>query len=113
MSAPKPDPVSSIRNLGEASNASFARAGIHTAEQLRDLGPDAAYRLLIQAGTRPHFIGYYALVMGLMGRKWNDCKGKEKEDLRKRFDKIKAETEPAPLAGIEKILNEIGVRDPE
>ncbi|MDE0589363.1 TfoX/Sxy family DNA transformation protein [Halocynthiibacter sp. C4] len=109
----KSEPVSSIRNLGEASNASFARAGIHSAEQLRELGPDEAYRLLIKSGTRPHFIGYYALVMGLMGRTWNDCKGKEKDDLRKRFDKIKAETAPAPLAGIEKILNEIGVRAPD
>ncbi|MCV6824603.1 MULTISPECIES: TfoX/Sxy family protein [Halocynthiibacter] len=109
----KSEPVSSIRNLGEASNASFARAGIHSAEQLRELGPDEAYRMLIKSGTRPHFIGYYALVMGLMGRTWNDCKGKEKDDLRKRFDKIKAETAPAPLAGIEKILNEIGVRAPD
>lgn len=104
-------PVSTIRNIGPASDALFARAGIHTAEQLRELGPDAAYAKLLSAGTRPHFIGYYAMVMGLMGRKWNDCKGKEKTDLRARFDAIKdaaaKDTTAAPV-GIERILDAIG-----
>ena len=85
-----PDPVSSIRNLGPASDAVYARAGITTAEQLRDLGPDAAYRKLLQSGGKPHFIGYYAMVMGLQGRPWNDCQGDEKKALRVRFDAIKA-----------------------
>ncbi len=102
-------PVSSIRNLGPASDASFARAGITSAEALIDMGPDEAYRRLLIAGSRPHFIGYYAMVMGLQGRPWNDCKGKEKEALRLRFDAIKAKAGPNPLAGIEKILDEIGV----
>ncbi|MEP2784471.1 MAG: TfoX/Sxy family DNA transformation protein [Pseudoruegeria sp.] len=102
-------PVSSIRNLGPASDASFARAGIQSAEELIEMGPDEAYKRLLVAGNRPHFIGYYAMVMGLQGRPWNDCKGKEKEALRVRFDQIKCDAGPNPLAGIEKILNEIGV----
>ncbi|MDM7930945.1 TfoX/Sxy family protein [Tabrizicola sp.] len=81
-------PVSSIPNLGPASENSFARAGITTAEEIRALGPDEAYRRLLSAGTRPHFIGYYVLVMGLQGRPWNDCKGEEKKALRKRFDML-------------------------
>ena len=85
-----PDPVSAIRNLGPASDAAFARAGIHSAEELRALGPDAAYLLLLKAGSRPHFIGYYAMVMGLQGRPWNDLDAEEKRQLRKRFDAIKA-----------------------
>jgi len=85
-----PDPVSSIRNLGPASDAVYARAGITTADQLRDLGPDAAYAKLLQSGGKPHFIGYYAMVMGLQGRPWNDCQGDEKKALRVRFDAIKA-----------------------
>ncbi|MGH1577079.1 TfoX/Sxy family DNA transformation protein [Planktotalea sp.] len=84
------DPVSSIRNLGAASDASFARAGITSAEQVRDLGAHACYAMLIKAGTRPHFIGFYSLVMGLQGRPWNDCSGEEKAALRKTFDHIKA-----------------------
>lgn len=108
----QPEPVSSIRNLGPASNAVYARAGITTADQLRALGPDAAYAKLLTSGSQPHFIGYYAMVMGLQGRPWNDCKGDEKKALRVRFDAIKAsaasDTTAAP-AGIERFLDQIGV----
>ncbi|QMU59789.1 MAG: competence protein TfoX [Boseongicola sp.] len=91
-------PVSTIRNLGPASDAAFARAGIASADDLRDLGADAAYAKLLAHGTRPHFIGYYALVMGLQGRPWNDCQGKEKINLRVKFDQIKEQCRPAPPA---------------
>jgi hypothetical protein len=107
-----PDPVSSIRNLGPASDDGYARAGITSATQLRALGPDAAYAMLMTAGTQPHFIGYYAMVMGLQGRPWNDCKGDEKKALRTRFDAIKARAEnntAAAPAGIERFLDQIGV----
>jgi DNA transformation protein and related proteins len=83
-----PDPVTSIPNLGPASEAAFARAGITSAEEIREMGPDEAYRRLLDTGSRPHFIGYYVLVMGLQGRPWNDCKGEEKKALRKRFDTL-------------------------
>ncbi len=104
-------PVSSIRNLGPASDKAFARAGINSAEELRALDPDEAYRRLLAAGTRPHFIGYYAMVMGLQGRPWNDCQGKEKEDLRKRFDAIKvaARQKGKDNTDIEAVLDAIGV----
>ncbi|MCP3971400.1 MAG: TfoX/Sxy family protein [Rhodobacteraceae bacterium] len=104
-----PDPVSTIRNLGPASDAAFARAGIDTAEELRALGPDRAYARLLETGTRPHFIGYYALVMGLQGRPWNDCKGPEKQTLRARFEALKSTARPDPHSALEAILNQIGV----
>ena len=103
-----PSPVSSIPNLGPASEAAFARAGIHSAEEIRALGPDEAYRRLLRAGTQPHFIGYYVLVMGLQGRPWNDCQGEEKKALRTRFDAIKAEM-GSSRSGIEAALDAIGV----
>ncbi len=103
------DPVSSIRNLGPAMEQACAKVGIHTADELRELGADATYARLLANGVRPHFIGYYVLVMGLQGRPWNDCKGKEKADLRKRFDAIKAANKPAPKSELERVLNEIGV----
>lgn len=106
---PGQSPISTIRNLGPASEAGFARAGIHTAEELRAMGADAAYAKLLRAGSRPHFIAYYAMVMGLQGRPWNDCKGKEKDALRARFDAICAEAKGDALVGIEKALDEIGV----
>ena len=104
------DPVSSIRNLGPAFEQACARAGIHSAQELRDLGPDEAYARLLQAGTRAHFIGYYVLVMGLQGRPWNDCKGDEKKALRQRFDAIKASTGTAPENQLISDLDAIGVR---
>lgn len=106
------EPISSIRNLGPASEAGFARAGIHSAETLRDLGADEAYRRLLLAGSQPHFISYYVLVMGLQDRPWNDCKGDEKLALRKRFDAIKTAAAQAPErieAGLDAALRMIGV----
>jgi len=104
-------PVSSIRNLGPASDAVYERAGIHTAEELRALGPDAAYARLLASGHKPHFIAYYAMVMGLQGRPWNDCQGKEKEDLRARFDALKSATptKEKSRSEIEAALDAIGV----
>lgn len=86
-----PTPISALPNLGPASEADFARAGITSAEQLRAIGADAAYAALLSAGTRPHFIGYYVLHMALQGRPWNDCKGDEKAQLRVQFDAVKAQ----------------------
>jgi hypothetical protein len=102
-------PVSSIPNLGPASEAAFARAGITSAEEIRALGADEAYRRLLRAGTAPHFIGYYVLVMGLQGRPWNDCQGAEKAALRKRFDEIKAEAGSGDRSGIDAALAALGV----
>ncbi|WP_377188467.1 TfoX/Sxy family protein [Ruegeria meonggei] len=104
------DPVSSIRNLGPAYEQACAKAGIRSAQQLRDIGPDEAYTRLLQAGSRPHFIGYYVLVMGLQGRPWNDCKGDEKKALRQRFDAIKAGVNAAPETKMMSDLDAIGVR---
>lgn len=103
------DPVSTVRNLGPAFETACQRAGIGSAQELRALGADAAYGRLIASGVRPHFIGYYALVMGLQGRPWNDCRGSEKQALRSRFDKICATSPKDAEAEFEAILNEIGV----
>ncbi|WP_293574176.1 TfoX/Sxy family protein [Phaeobacter sp.] len=102
-------PVSSIRNLGPAFESACHAAGIPSAEALRELGADAAYAKLLENGTKPHFIGYYVLVMGLQGRPWNDCKGDEKKALRQRFDAIKARSFDQDLSALERALDDIGV----
>ena len=105
-------PVSSIRNLGPAVESALARAGVPDAETLREIGAHEAYGRMLKAGTKPHFIGYYVMHMALQGRPWNDCRGREKEELRARFDALCAEVsgDGRPLSGIEKVLDEIGVR---
>jgi DNA transformation protein and related proteins len=102
-------PVSSIRNLGPAMQAAFARVGVYSAEALRELGADAAYLRLLQGGQRPHFIAYYVLVMGLQGRPWNDCKGAEKAALRARFDALVAEGHDKGRSDLEAALDALGV----
>jgi hypothetical protein len=92
----------------------FARGGVHSAEELHELGPDAAYARLLANGARPHFIAYYAMVMGLQGRPWNDCQGAEKIALRKRFDALKASAKSSAAkdkghARLDAALDEIGV----
>ena len=104
------EPVSSIRNLGPRSVEAFARAGIHSAGELRAMGADEAYRRLIAAGTRPHFIGYYAMVMGLQGRPWNDLDPIEKAGLRERFDALVAEVRSGSDTALARELDAVGVR---
>ncbi|MGH1368891.1 MAG: TfoX/Sxy family protein [Maritimibacter sp.] len=105
-------PVSSLPNLGPATDAVYEKVGIRNAETLRKLGADASYAKLLASGYRPHFIAYYALVMGLQGRKWTDCKGAEKDALRVKFDSLVAQSKPDEH-GIEKMLDQIGVPRPK
>jgi hypothetical protein len=109
-------PVSSIPNLGPASELAFKAAGITSAEEIRRLGADEAYRRLLASGSRPHFIGYYVLVMGLQGRPWNDCKGDEKKALRQRFDAICASFNRSDTKlrnDLEQALSFLGVVEPQ
>jgi hypothetical protein len=113
MSVPRPDPadpVTAIRNIGPAMAAELTRAGVASARELRALGTDAAYARLLETGTRPHFIAYYVIEMGLQGRPWNDCKGSEKAALRARFDRLVAAHHDTDRAALERILDQIGVR---
>lgn len=110
------DKPSSIKNIGPAGDEFYGRAGITTADQLRELGPDEAYFRALKAGGSAHFIGYYVMVMGLQGRPWNDCQGAEKEALKKRFNAIKARLKSSPATGpssaLERELNALGLPRP-
>ena len=108
------DPVSSIRNLGPMAIESYARAGITTAQQMRDLGADAAYLKHLQNGGFAHFIGYYSLVMGLQGRPGRDCQGSEKAALQAKFNTLKKQAKDRPSKeqdrlALEAALDRIGV----
>ncbi len=103
--------VSTIRNLGPKVEKMFAKAGIHTAEEIFELGPEEAYRRLLIAGVRPHFIGFYCLCLGLQNRPWNDLSPDEKLGLRVAFDNLvdSTRTEFGDRAAIEAELNALGV----
>lgn len=101
--------LTSIKNIGPAFAKSLTAVGITTAEELRAIGADAAYTMMLQNGTRPHFIGYYVLHMALQGRPWNDCKGEEKKALRAKFDQIKSGSFDQAGSELEQFLNRIGV----
>ena len=92
--------------------AALNAAGIATAQDLHDMGADAAYARLIAHGTRPHFIGYYALHMALQGRAWNDCIGDEKAALRMSFDALKADTATAARTELDVFMDRIGLIKP-
>lgn len=106
------DRVSSIRNLGPKMEVAFNAIGIYDTQTIRALGADESYQRLLNNGFSPHFIGYYALVMGLQNRPWNDCTATEKQTLRTRFDFIKSKAhfnQSAQDADFERIINEIGL----
>lgn len=102
-------PVSSIRNLGPATERALARIGITSAEALCEIGADDAYGRLLASGERPHFIGYHALVMGLQGRPWNDCRGAEKLALRARFDALKATHGDSGQTALQAFMRDFGL----
>ena len=105
--------LTKIPNIGPATARSLIAAGIPDADTLRRAGAHEAYRALLTAGERPHFIGYYVLQMALQGRPWNDCRGAEKAALRVQFDALVAETRSSTPTGIEAELREIGLIAPQ
>lgn len=62
------DRVSSIRNLGTKMEVAFNAISIYDAQTIRALGADESYQRLLNNGFSLHFIGFYALVMGLQNR---------------------------------------------
>jgi hypothetical protein len=107
-------PVSALRNLGPASVAAFAKAGIHSAEALIALGPEAAYARLLATGARPHFAAFWALTFAIQDRPWTDLGPEEKAALRARFEAVKAAAAPAAdgRAALEAALDRLGLGQP-
>jgi DNA transformation protein len=61
-----------LRNLGPVSEAALTAAGVTTPQQLDELGPAAAYRLLLEHGHRPHTTMLWALAGALLDLDWRD-----------------------------------------
>lgn len=103
--------ISSIKNIGPATEALYNDVGIMTAEELHELGADAAYAKLLANGNRAHFIAFYALHMALQGRPWNDCQGDEKKALRIKFDAIKTAHANPQKSELDAFMDQIGLID--
>ena len=101
--------LQTIKGIGPAVEKELNNAGITSADQLYEIGADDAYRKMLASGTRPHFIGYYALHMAVQGRPWNDCKGEEKEKFRKRFDALLQGDTDRPGSELQKFLSDMGL----
>ncbi|MEL7215032.1 MAG: TfoX/Sxy family DNA transformation protein [Pseudomonadota bacterium] len=101
-------PVSALRNIGPALAASFAKAGITTAEEIEALGPDAAFMELVGAGRHLHFMGYMALWLGLQDRDFRDIASEERERLRTHYDTLFETPERSEL---EQFLRDHGLGD--
>jgi hypothetical protein len=107
--------LTSIHNIGPAMAALLEAAGYDNAEQVHRDGADVVYGNMLAAGAKAHFIPYYALVLGLMGRPWNNATDAEKVAFRSRFDAIKAAHKDVSLdpdlpADLAIALDHIGVR---
>ncbi|WP_371411655.1 TfoX/Sxy family DNA transformation protein [Paracoccus sp. SY] len=59
--------LTTINTIGPATAKALIAAGIPDAATLRRVGAHDAYRAMLVAGSKPHFIWYYVLVMALQG----------------------------------------------
>ncbi|WP_420457225.1 TfoX/Sxy family protein [Rubrivirga sp.] len=83
MTAPPP---SSLKNLGPTSDRMLADVGIETADDLRSVGAEMAYRMVKHRhpGVTLHLL--YALVGALADRHWAGFSAEEKAALRASAD---------------------------
>lgn len=66
----KPKIISDLKSLGPKSQEMLARAGIHSVEQLRELGSIPAYVLAKQANANVSLNLLWALESVLSGEPW-------------------------------------------
>ncbi len=83
MTRPRP---SSLNNLGPVSDRLLADVGIETADDLRAVGAEMAYRMVKHRHPEATRHLLYALVGALSGRHWARFTAEEKAEIRARAD---------------------------
>ncbi len=75
-------PPSKLRNLGPQSSAWLQSVGLDSIDQIRRIGPIAAYRLVKQRHPRVSLNLLWALAAGIDDRDWRELTPREKQSLR-------------------------------
>ena len=79
------EPVTNLRNLGPKCAGWLAAVGIHTAEDLREVGYAVAYQELVASGVAgPHRMLLYALAGAVMDRSSMSFSREEKREIDER-----------------------------
>lgn len=73
--------LADLPNLGEASAAWLAAAGLHTLADIQVLGSIKAFLLVQAAGMKPSLNLLYALEATLHGKHWLEVKREQKTTL--------------------------------
>jgi DNA transformation protein len=73
--------IRDLKGLGEKSEQSLAKVGIHHVSDLEETGAICAFLKLKEAGLNPSLNFLYALVGGLEDRTWLDIAQHEKGEL--------------------------------
>ncbi len=80
------EPIENLRNLGALSAAWLREVGVRTVEDLKRMGPVAAYRLVQtrQPGATLNLL--WSLAAGLANRDWRDLTDEEKAAFHSELD---------------------------
>lgn len=76
------EPIENLRNLGALSAAWLREAGVRTIDDLKRIGPVAAYRLVESRSADVTLNLLWALAAGLENRDWRELTEQEKSALR-------------------------------
>ncbi|WP_374347492.1 TfoX/Sxy family protein [Chitinimonas sp.] len=80
-----------LANLGKASAAMLAQAGIESEAQLRELGAVAAFLAVKRAGAKPSLNLLWALEGALSGRDWKQVARDDRTALLIQLDCLSAD----------------------
>lgn len=80
--------IADLPNLGPASEARLQKAGIESAEQLRESGALTAYRKAIAAGAAPNKNLLWALYGAVHDMDWRAISAQEKQRLLIQLDAL-------------------------
>ena len=80
--------LADLRNLGDKSAQMLAAAGIHSHEDLVQLGPVRAFLAARQAGSNPSLNLLWAIAGALTDTDWRELSEEYKQSLQQELDEL-------------------------